>query len=244
MKALRTKAEMVAGKKIGRIFENSADPVDVKLETFPRYARRKTVTRFLALYEVFKQVLDVKGSIVECGVNRGFGTMSWGLFSAVLEPNNLTRRVYGFDTFSGFAGVHAKDKNLFKNPKKGGLKADSYKELNQLIDIYDTDRFIGHVPKIKLVKGDATKTIPEFISNNPHLVVSLLYLDFDLFEPTRVALEHFVPRMPKGAVLAFDELDNPIWPGETEAALATMGLRKLRIKRLPWDPYIGYAVLK
>jgi hypothetical protein len=244
MKPLRTRAEALAGKRIAGVFQRSPDPVDVKLENFPRYARRKTVTRFLALYEVFKQVLEVKGSVVECGVNRGFGTMSWALFSAVLEPNNLTRRIYGFDTFSGFAGVHARDRNLFRNPKKGGLRADSYSELNKLIEIYDSERFIGHVNKVKLVRGDATRTIPDFIAKNPHLVVSLLYLDFDLYEPTRVALEHFVPRMPKGAVLAFDELDNPIWPGETEAALATVGLRKLRIRRLPWDPYIGYAVLK
>jgi len=71
-----------------------------------------------------------------------------------------------------------------------------------------------------MIKGDATKTIPDFLSKNRHLMVSLLFLDFDLYEPTKVAIQQFLPRMPKGAVLAFDELDNPIWPGETQAALA------------------------
>jgi hypothetical protein len=44
-------------------------------------------------------------------------------------------------------------------------------------------------------------------------------------------------------VLAFDELDNPLWPGETQAMLDEVGAGRLRIQRLPFDPYIGYAVL-
>jgi hypothetical protein len=50
--------------------------------------------------------------------------------------------------------------------------------------------------------------------------------------------------MPRGAVLAFDELDNPMWPGETLALLSTLGIRSLRLQRLEWDPYISYAVLE
>ena len=49
--------------------------------------------------------------------------------------------------------------------------------------------------------------------------------------------------MPKGAVLAFDELDNPLWPGETLAMLETHARRPLRIERVEFDPYIGFAVL-
>ena len=127
--------------------------------------------------------------------------------------------------------------------RKGGLKSDSYRELEQLIKAHDKNRFLGHIPKVELIKGDVVKTIPEFVRKNPHLVVSLLFLDFDLFEPTKVALEHFYPRMPRGSVLAFDELDNPLWPGETTALLQTIGIRKLKIQRLDFDPYIGFAVL-
>lgn len=244
MKALKTKSEAMAGPRIAKLFESSPDPLQVKLENAPKYMRRKTFTRLLALYEVFKQVLDVKGSVVECGVHQGFGLMSWAQFSAVLEPANLTRRIYGFDTFEGFPGVHRHDRNSRLSPKKGGLRADCHDELLKLIEVYDSDRFLGHMDKVHLIKGDATKTIPEFVSRNKHLVVSLLFMDFDLYEPTKAALEHFIPRMPKGAVLAFDELDNPIWPGEAQAAADAVGLPKLRIRRMPWDPYIGYAVLE
>jgi hypothetical protein len=50
--------------------------------------------------------------------------------------------------------------------------------------------------------------------------------------------------MPKGAVLAFDDLDNPLWPGETLGVLQGLGIRSLSLRRLEWDPYIGYAVLE
>jgi hypothetical protein len=50
--------------------------------------------------------------------------------------------------------------------------------------------------------------------------------------------------MPAGSIIAFDELDNPIWPGETAALLETIGIGRLRMRRLSFDPYIGYATLE
>lgn len=244
MKPLRTDAERAVGKKIGEIFEKCPDGIETKLENFPKYVRRQHLKRFLALYEIFKLILPVKGSIVECGVYRGFGLMSWAKLSAMLEPENLTRRIYGFDTFEGFPPPQEKDQSKFKRNEQGELAADSYEELLQLIAEYDADRFLGHIGKVELVRGDIVKTIPEFIQTNRHLMVSLLFLDVDLYEPTKIAIEQFLPRMPRGAVIAFDELDNPIWPGETSALIDTLGIHKLEIRRLPWDPYIGYAILE
>lgn len=241
---LRTNAEQMEAPRNKGLFEANPSPWETKLENFPKYVRRQNLTRFLALYEIFKMTEAVKGSIIECGVNHGFGIMSWAKFSAILEPVNLTRRIYGFDTFEGFPGVSEKDRSASsQHVKKGDLAADVYEELQQLVEVYDSTRFIGHVNKVNLVRGDATKTIPQFVEDNPHLLISLLFLDFDLYEPTRVALEHFLPRMPKGAVLAFDELDNPLWPGETLAMLEAHAKRPLRIQRLHFDPYIGFAIL-
>ncbi len=244
MKKFRTEAEQAVGPAIARIFEASADSTEAKLETFPRYVRRQQLKRFLALYEIFKRVLPVKGSVVECGVFRGFGVMSWAKLSAMLEPENLTRRIYGFDTFDGFPSYSPADANAVAAPEVGGLKANSYEELQQLIAEFDKDRFLGHVDKVHLVKGDLAETVPRFVQEHPHLMVSLLFLDVDLYEPTKVAIDHFVPRMPRGAVIAFDELDNPMWPGETLALLETVGIRNLRLERMPWDPYIGFAVIE
>ena len=242
MKKFRTAAEQEVGKNIERIFSTCPDSVETKLENFPKYVRRQQLKRFLALYEIFKLALPVKGSVVECGVFKGFGVMSWAKLSAMLEPENLTRRIYGFDTFAGFPSTSDKDANPVAAPHDGALFADSYEELQSLIAQYDQDRFLGHVSKVHLIKGNVVETVPTFLESNPHLIVSLLFLDLDLYEPTQVALRHFLPRMPRGAVLAFDELDNPMWPGETLALLEELGSR-IRLRRLEWDPYIAYAVL-
>lgn len=242
MKKFRTAAEQEVGKNIERIFTACPDSVETKLENFPKYVRRQQLKRFLALYEIFKLALPVKGSVVECGVFKGFGVMSWAKLSAMLEPENLTRRIYGFDTFAGFPSVSDQDANPVAAPHDGALFADSYEELQSLIAQYDQDRFLGHVDKVHLIKGNVVETVPAFLEANPHLVVSLLFLDLDLYEPTQVALRHFLPRMPRGALLAFDELDNPMWPGETLALLEELGFR-IRLRRLEWDPYIAYAVL-
>ena|SRR5437867_493356 len=241
---LRTPAEREAAGHYARIFAESSDSLQTKLQNFSKYVRRQDLTRLLARYELFKKVLDVKGSILECGVYRGFGLMAWANFSAILEPANLTRRIYGFDSFHGLTAIDEKDNNRVRPAREGDLGADSYAELRDLIATYDSNRFLGHVEKVELVPGDATATIPAFVESNPHIVVSLLFLDFDVYAPTRVALEHFVPRMPQGAVIAFDELDNPIWPGETLALVETLGMGRLRLERLTWDPYIAYAVLE
>jgi hypothetical protein len=241
VRVYRTDAEARVGKEIEQIFEACPDPVEIRLENFPKYVRRQHLKRFLSMYELFKLALPVKGSVVECGVFRGFGLMSWAKLSTILEPENLTRRIYGFDTFAGFPSVSHADVGGAGKGEVGGLSAPSHDELQALIAQYDHDRFLGHIPKVELVKGDIAETAPAFIESHPHLVVSLLFIDCDLFEPTKAALEAFVPRMPRGAIIAFDELDNPIWPGETLAVLESLGINNLRLRRLDWDPYISFA---
>mgnify|MGYP003394301032 CR=1 FL=1 len=154
---LRTSAEQLEGSRNRALFEANPSSWETKLENFPKYVRRQNLTRFLALYEIFKRIVPVKGSIIECGVNHGFGTMSWAKFSAILEPVNLMRRVYGFDTFEGFPGISEQDRSASSgHVKEGDLAADVFDELTQLVDIYDSSRFIGHVNKLTLIRGDAT----------------------------------------------------------------------------------------
>ncbi|WP_022851626.1 TylF/MycF/NovP-related O-methyltransferase [Limisalsivibrio acetivorans] len=238
-----TNREAEAVEDYQRIFESSEDDTKTKLRHFPKYVRRQDMTKFLARYEIFKRVLNVKGSIIECGVFKGFGMFSWGHFSEILEPNNLTRRIYGFDTFEGFPTISEQDKTSLGTPEKGDLASHALEELEDLKGAFDKNRFLGHMEKMRFVPGKAEESIPKFLEENPHTVVSLLFMDFDLYEPTKVALEHFVPRMPKGSVIAFDELDNPLWPGETLALLDSIGINNLRLERCDFDPYVGFAVI-
>ena len=97
---------------------------------------------------------------------------------------------------------------------------------------------------MELVRGDATLTIPEYLKTNRHLIISLLFLDFDLYEPTKIALEYFLDRVPKGGIIAFDEINNENWPGETEALFNQFSsLNNLPVRKFPHDPNIAYIVM-
>ena len=94
-----------------------------------------------------------------------------------------------------------------------------------------------------MVKGDFEVTAPQYLKDHPHLVISLLYLDFDIYRPTKVALEHFLPRVPKGGIVAFDELNEEAFPGETTAVLEAFDLNKLRVRRFDFEPRMSYAII-
>jgi Macrocin-O-methyltransferase (TylF) len=227
-------------------FENSNVPLAQRLETFPRHVRRQDLARFLVRYEVFKLNLGIHGSVVECGVFAGGGLMTWSQCSSILEPYNHTRRVVGFDTFTGFPKIHDKDASSgtseYLHPGAFDTSTDMLEELNQLASIHDRNRPLGHIPKVELVKGDSCDTIPQYLEMNPHLLISLLYLDFDLYEPTKAALQHLLPRVVRGGVVAFDELNSPHFPGETLAFIEEAGINLGPLRRFDFDPYISYFV--
>jgi hypothetical protein len=192
---------------------------------------------------LYEQIVDVMGVVMEFGTRWGPNLGEFSALRGIYEPFNRHRKIIGFDTFAGFPSLAKADKNKNTKTRLGDLKANSYDELQSLIEIYDQDRFLGHIPKVHLIKGDIAKTAPIFVKQNPHLLVSLLFIDCDLYKPTKAALKSFLPRMKRGSVLAFDELDNPQWPGETTAMLEALVKRPIKLQRFEWDPYISFAVL-
>lgn len=245
----QTEKDIAFYSQVGKYFEVSVGDTVDKLKNFSKYVPRQNMALFLAKNEIFKEILNVHGHIVECGVFVGGGLMTWAQLSAIYEPINHVRRVIGFDSFEGFPSMSERDKpesgSEIHHAVVGGLAVNgAEQDVRRAVELYDLNRPIGHIPRVELVKGDATLSIPKFIVENDHTVVALLYLDFDLYEPTKVAIETFLPRMPKGAVIAFDELNQKHWPGETRAVLDTIGLRNLRVRRFPFTPQLSYAVLE
>lgn len=84
-----------------------------------------------------------------------------------------------------------------------------------------------------MVKGDACRTVGQYLENNPEAVVSLAYFDFDIYEPTREVLELIKNRLTNGSVVCFDELNDPNCPGETRAVMEVLGLNSVRLKK--WE---------
>jgi hypothetical protein len=220
-----------------------------KLENFSKYVPRQNLARFLARYEIFKMIKDVQGSIVECGILFGGGLMSFAQLSVILEPYNFQRRIIGFDTFTGFPQVSEQDTRGLQDRKsahlkKGGFAAPSaYDDLLKAVSIFDKNRFLNHFPKVHVVKGDFKETSKQFLTDHPHLVISCLYLDFDIYAPTKLAIECFYSRVPRGGVVVFDELNDEAFSGETVAVMETLGLGALRIRRFDFEPRISFAVV-
>ncbi len=240
-------------KDLSNYFDKSVGSTDVKISQFPKYIMELDFRNFLFKVEIFKKILNVHGSILEMGVHFGGGLMTWAKLSSIHEPANYSRKIIGFDTFSGFPSISPKDKitkylndtRNIKNPKKNDNYVDSFSDLQKSIELYDKDRYnFGSGSKIELIKGDASKTIPKYLKDNPHLTISLLNLDFDIYEPTKVALKHLLPRMPKGSIICFDELNHPFWPGETLAVLEELGIRNIRLQKFPFAPSPSYAILE
>lgn len=225
-------------------FTRASIPLLDKLEAFPRFSTKRSLARFIAKHEIFKKIVETTGIIVECGVFNGAGLFTWAQLSNIYEPTNYTRKIVGFDTFAGFPAVNEKLDNAgVLVSKPGDLSGSSLEELQLSVEKYNNERHLSHIPNIELVQGDFMKTANDYLSAQPQTIISLLYLDFDLYEPTKKALEIFLPKMPQGAIVAFDEINCNSFPGETKAFDEVMGIRNYRVQRFPFDPWISFIEL-
>jgi len=242
----RTVEENKVSDELFQRFVQSSTPGFARLQAFSSFVRRQDISRFLLRNELFLKQLDVAGVIVECGVYAGASAFSWSHFSSIYEPWNHTRQIFGFDTFNGFLEPDNED---FQSDTsyddvalEGGLFVSEsiFEELQVLASLHDKNRPIGHIPKNHFIKGDVARTLPEFVESKPYLPISLLYLDMDIYGPTKVALELLAPRVVSGGLIVFDELVHSGFPGESIAAFENLGFGAFR--RSPLDPHISWIV--
>ena len=162
----------------------------------------------------------------------------------MFEPYHYTRKLYGFDTFEGFAGITDKDlSSEATHLKEGGLNYGGFERFNEAIRIHDQNRALGHIPKMEMIKGDISLTMPKFIKDHPELVIGLLYLDLDLYKPTLDTIKTLITRVPKGGVICFDEINHKDYPGETTAVIESLGLNNIKLNRLDFSSMLSYAVV-
>ena len=205
------------------------------------FAERQTVTHALTRIKLFELIRDTQGAIVECGVHKGNALFLYAHLSSILEPYNFNRRVIGFDTFEGFRSLHQNDDPM---NTESDFSDTSYERLDVWAKLHDVNRAISQWPKIELVKGDATTTIPRYVEENPHLIISLLYLDFDIYAPTAVALDNLLPLVPKGGVVGFDEINVKRWQGETIALKEKMSIGSVNLRKFYFDAWVSYYIVE
>src|SRR5258707_5784683 len=111
-------------------------------KNFPIYARRTVLKRFLAHYEMFRMVVDLPGDIIELGVFRGASLMTWANLLEIRNMGDRQKQVFGFDNWSGFKELHAKDGKEDRRVDKvgGGFDGSSYEAaLEDAIRVFDSD---------------------------------------------------------------------------------------------------------
>lgn len=232
--------------RISEYWNSSPEEVAEKMEAFTKYVSRQSLTKFLARNEVFKLQQQINGSVIEIGVHRGASLMTWAHLSSIYEPVNYLRKIIGFDTFQGFPSISKKDQvGTSEHLTLGGFDSNNAeKDLKDAIELYDVNRLMNHISKIEIIKGNVEHTLSAYLESNPHLLVSLLHLDADLYEPTKIALDLLLPRMPKGAIILFDELNMKLFPGETTALLETLSINKVSINRFSFATSMSYLVVE
>jgi hypothetical protein len=206
---------------------------------------RQTLARLLALVELYKLILPVHGAVCEFGCRWGQTLALFASLRGMFEPHNLRRPIYGFDTFTGLAGVGAAD-GASAAAREGayGTAAGWAETLGDILSCHEALSPIPHVKKTHVIAGDVTETLPALLEARPETLIALAYFDMDIYAPTKAALDLVLPRMPKGAVIGFDEAMHPDFPGETRAILETFDLRTTRLQRVPTCPDLSFIVLE
>lgn len=151
---------------------------------------------------------NIKGDFVECGVWRGANLV---VMQKLLERNKTENiQVYGYDTFEGmseptefdsdYMGNKAEDA-MKKTPKKEGRGIWAYSTIETVIN--NIENFVNSPNNVKLIKGKVEETLTK--KKNLPNSISLLRLDTDFYESTKIELEVLFPLLTKGGILIIDD---------------------------------------
>jgi hypothetical protein len=225
------------------LFDDSPIPQSELLNNLGVYLRRQDLTRLLFIADLFELSLAVPGDIYEFGVRWGQNLSLFSSLRGIHEPYNFTRRIFGFDTFEGFVGTEPKD-GEHKIIKEGAYAVSKGYEnhLEAVLDEHQNLSPISHIKRFELIKGDVSQTLPIHLEKYPESIISLAYFDFDIFKPTADALQAIKSRLVKGSIVAFDEINHRVYPGETVAIREVLGLNNLKLIRPRFSSTQAYFV--
>ena len=204
----------------------------------------KNLSRILFMDHIYKQIVDVHGVVMEFGTRWGQNISLFSALRGIYEPFNRNRKIIGFDTFTGFQNISDKYNANCSLIKEGSFSCtENYVDyLEKLMEFQEKDNPLSHVKKFELRKGDATQEIEGYFSDHPETIVALAFFDLDIYVPTKRCLELIMPRLVRGSLLAFDELNDQDCPGETRALDEVVGLNNLRLKRFQYTSRVSYFI--
>jgi len=242
---LSSSSEKDSQSNFVELIKSTPIPDDELLANLGLYLSSKNLSRLLFFYEIYKKIVNTHGIVVEFGVRWGQTLSLLSALRGIFEPFNRHRKIVGFDTFDGFKGISEKDGERCKCIDGSFSVSSDYESyLDSILNLQEQLNPISHLKKYEIVKGDAVETIPVYFQQHPETLVSLAIFDFDIYKPTKIAIEAVKSRLFKGSIMVFDELCDDIFPGETVALMETIGACNLRIERLPMTARISYVVVE
>ena len=167
---------------------------------------------------------NIVGDFVECGVYKGGNLI---LMNHFMKNLNLNKKIFAFDTFEGMSEPTIHDKDLKDNPADKTF--DNYKdrdekwcygsleEVKKNLERYDEN----YQNNFSFIKGKVEDTLKK-INNLPEKI-SLLRLDTDFYESTKIELEVLYPRLSRGGILIIDDYGH--WKGSQKAVDEYLGLK-------------------
>ncbi len=240
----RSAQELSRREKMTQLFQQAPIPNDELLANLALFIPKTEFSRMLYIQELYKKQLDVHGVIMEFGVRWGQNMALYETFRGIYEPFNWTRKIIGFDTFEGFPSVSEKDGSA-SIIKEGayGVTENYEAYLEKLLGLREQEGVSMEHKRFELVKGDASKTVKEYLEKHPETIISMAYFDFDIYQPTKDCLEAIKGHLTKGSVIAFDELNHPDFPGETLAVKEVFGLDKYKLIHSPFSGARSYLIV-
>ncbi len=169
------------------------------------------IAKVIALNDAYRRVSRLPGVVVECGVFKGASLITLATLCKLFE-GAASRPLFGFDVFGAFPETSFE-------PDKPVRQRFVDEAGDQGLTVEQLQEVLGrkHLSEgVELIRGDIVHTVPRFLQERPALRCALLNLDTDIYEPAKVILEHFWPRMVSGGVMLLD--DYGVFPGETQAA--------------------------
>jgi hypothetical protein len=218
-------------------------PADELIDQLNLFSTHIALGKTLFVEHLYRQILDVPGVIFEFGVRWGQNMALMTKLRALFEPYNHLRRIVGFDTFSGFPSVAPEDGGPYANVGGYNVSAGWKGVLEGILQAHEQQQPIPQIGKHELVEGDIRDTLDAYLKAHPETVISLAYFDFDIYEPTLFALQRIRPYLAKGAIVAFDELCHPRFPGETVALREALQMADVRLRRVPYTTNPAYFVV-
>jgi O-methyltransferase len=165
--------------------------------------------RMWALLQSMKHIRQnrLDGDLVECGVWRGGNILLMRKFADEHFPSKM---VFGYDTFEGMPEPTDIDEDNFGNKAaammKSSLKDEGVVNIHAyatLDTVMNNLRLCASLENVKLIKGAVEKTLLD--DANLPVAISLLRLDTDWYESTKIELEILYPRLVLGGVLIIDD---------------------------------------